>query len=368
MTISKVKNILFSILRQLNTKKYQNLILMTISFIMSIAITEFLSPLFLKKSYFCVRYSEANFRDELGKSFINSDIPGLYFEPRPNSPIFNSLGLRDREYGISKDDNMFRIIVLGDSVSECKEDIPDGKFYHEILEEELNRNSKINYQIWNASARTYNTLQEYLYFKNRFLQYKPDLVILQYLEINDFDPPRLRKNQKYKFAKDFELAMVPKLIHFSNSVHNFLLKSNFYKLFQIGVYNLMNKLNPVKFPNIYFKSNDFMEAMEANKKALYQLIELSKQNNFKLLIVIFPLLDDSPDVHDRWIRTLSVKQDNVVILDLLPIFKAKKESLKLLLCLKTDVFHPNEEGHKIASDAILNALIENNWVFMKNMN
>jgi lysophospholipase L1-like esterase len=127
----------------------------------------------------------------------------------------------------------------------------------------------------------------------------------------------------------------------------------------LKLYNILNKIDPNNYPNIYFKSDEYMEIMKENEKAIYKFKKLSEEYNFRLLLVMFPHLENGYGF-DVWIRTVPEKEYNITSLDILPIFESKAndnlESLRLPRN-PNDITHPNKEGHKIAADAIYETLI-----------
>ena len=99
----------------------------------------------------------------------------------------NSLGFRDSEVQIPKPENVFRILVLGDSMAfgigvEEKEAFP------KVLEEMLNDNAKaggVRFEVLNAGVPGYGTAQELLQYQLCGRQLNPDLVILAFVVTND---------------------------------------------------------------------------------------------------------------------------------------------------------------------------------------
>jgi hypothetical protein len=91
----------------------------------------------------------------------------------------NSLELRDpREYPVEKGPNVFRVLVLGDSVT-----FGHGSVYEHtypfLLEQQLRRwRPDINWQVWNAAVPGYNTSQELAHLLEVGDRVKPDLVVV----------------------------------------------------------------------------------------------------------------------------------------------------------------------------------------------
>ena len=104
--------------------------------------------------------------------------------------VINSLGLREREYSPDKDRDVYRILVLGDSMTfgwgARAEDT-----YAKRLERMLNGTNaypdRRRFEVINAGVGNYNTAQEVAYFKSRGIQLDPDMVILGFY-LNDAEP------------------------------------------------------------------------------------------------------------------------------------------------------------------------------------
>src|SRR5690606_14955859 len=101
------------------------------------------------------------------------------------STTFNSWGLRDREYDRVKPPSTFRILVLGDSISEALQ-VQDEEVYTEILEADLNNStSETRYEVINAAMSGFGTGDELQMLKYLGLDLAPDAVLLQMSLIND---------------------------------------------------------------------------------------------------------------------------------------------------------------------------------------
>lgn len=98
----------------------------------------------------------------------------------------NSLGLRDREYEISKPQGTFRILVLGDS-NTFGIGVEQEKVFTEILERSINENEQITrpVEVINAGVPGYGTAQELLFYETKLKVLEPDVVILAFSVVND---------------------------------------------------------------------------------------------------------------------------------------------------------------------------------------
>src|SRR5262245_37239524 len=104
-----------------------------------------------------------------------------FFEFRGKS---NSLGFRDREHSLEKPPGVYRIVVIGDSITmglqidDHTEDV-----YTNVLESALTRGGR-DVEVINLGVSGYNTQQEVHTLADKGIQFRPDLVILAYC-IND---------------------------------------------------------------------------------------------------------------------------------------------------------------------------------------
>ena len=102
----------------------------------------------------------------------------------------NERGLREREFASVPQEDVFRILVLGDSMT-FGWGAPVDHTYPKVLEYQLNEQlssaTGLEYEVINAGVGNYNTDQEVAYFRQRGIKLEPDLVILGFY-INDAEP------------------------------------------------------------------------------------------------------------------------------------------------------------------------------------
>ncbi len=98
----------------------------------------------------------------------------------------NSLGFHDQEFKEEKDQNTFRIVVLGDSYVEALQ-INRDKSFHNLLEKKLNESfPEKKFEIYAIGKSGNGSYANYLFMKNYALKYHPDLIIDAFLFGNDF--------------------------------------------------------------------------------------------------------------------------------------------------------------------------------------
>ena len=101
-----------------------------------------------------------------------------------SSVRINSGGLREREsLGYERREGAFRILCLGDSVV-FGFGVTREKAFPAVLENLLNTDEDTQFEVINAGAPGYNTVQEMRFLEVEGCRYRPDLVLL-FLVIND---------------------------------------------------------------------------------------------------------------------------------------------------------------------------------------
>lgn len=99
----------------------------------------------------------------------------------------NAEGRRDRETTLNKPDDVYRIVVLGDSYSEAMQ-VEREQAYWWLLPERL---ASCGFQpgkrieVLNFGVSGYGTAQEYVMLESQAIRYRPDLVLLQFTNGND---------------------------------------------------------------------------------------------------------------------------------------------------------------------------------------
>ena len=108
----------------------------------------------------------------------------LIYELNPHYPEINSFGMRQEEFDPSTLRNQFVIAVIGDSHSFSDKSAVWKNSFPARLEHYLGALSEKSVKVLNFGVPGYNMVQELEVLKVKALQFKPDLIILQYC-IND---------------------------------------------------------------------------------------------------------------------------------------------------------------------------------------
>ena len=99
----------------------------------------------------------------------------------------NSKGMYDTEHSLQKDDNTFRILLVGDSFTEALQ-VDETQTAHQLLENLLNEhlgNNGKSYEVISTAVSGWGTGQQLLYYREQARLYNPDLVVLLFFIGND---------------------------------------------------------------------------------------------------------------------------------------------------------------------------------------
>lgn len=269
----------------------------------------------------------------------------IVFVRKPNfSQEINSLGFRDREHEIKKPQGLFRIIVLGDSVTNGFKVEFDNRFTNR-LEALLNLQDR-KYEVINFGTNQYSTVQEVSIFEAIGREMKPDLVIVAYV-LNDPTPDGSSNDF---FRRDRSKSL---LFHW--------IKTNLSRLFPDP--EKFTPLQKCSFFDYYSQMHCDATKWGNVTESLIRLSGLSRADNFRVLLTVFPLLENERDAtFDKypW-RDIHGRVTNLAeilgfqSLDMLPAFASFRPiDIKVS---GTDQLHPNALGNEIASNALFEKLI-----------
>jgi len=206
------------------------------------------------------------------KSLNESEIFWMYRERHANEVPGNSLGFRDFEWQIEKPTDTYRIIALGDSMTEGGA-LSIENTWPKKLENKLSGlpiSAKV--EVLNMGIGGSGTFEEVERFKNIGLKYDPDMVILQYYP-NDWLSPEITSDAMILFEKykkgEYE---------FPPEIETELNASDY--LVSMFLYNIVVK--------------EYMERVDREvewdcfvKKPLIELIDITKNKNIKLVVIMW---------------------------------------------------------------------------------
>ncbi len=285
----------------------------------------------------------------------HSKIEGLFYELKPNSEAgffkINSFGMRDKEPRTIKD--CYRVLVMGDSVTFGPE-VSQDELFTEVAEKILNVGGN-KVEILNAGVSCYNTKQEFIALREKYLCLSPDLIIFAYCS-NDsveaaiqFMPSEYVQNKILKSGEKIDdkfYINLPKVYYLALTLPNqFFLTYTLdrWLMLNSGIYRTMSLL---KFKNKH-KIRDlrelpnFLFSFDLNK-VLQDIKTISKDNNFSVVFMILP-------TGSRWDKDYvmqSLTRNGISVWDFDAVVKEKYDRYRNFF---TDprTMHLNPEGHFI---------------------
>lgn len=264
-------------------------------------------------------------------------------EHRWSETQHNSLGFRDYEHSLGKEPGVYRILILGDSITKGL-GIPDpNQTFAAIVESELTAGGR-RAEVLNFGVEGYNTQQEVETLKDQGIAYRPDLVVLAYC-LNDRDWPAHHLYRELLEQEASEgrpaAARVPAVLRRS-------------ALWLFLRYRVLGD---------WLASRG---AQEARVQALFDLVQrdtveeyfgvlagLQERHGFDVMVTVFPYLDDLGNYRhheqDLWAERLSSRH-GFFHLDLLNPFRDCERRAGQTIAF--DDVHPNQIGHLCAGRAI----------------
>lgn len=292
-----------------------------------------------------------------------SDTEGLFYELKPSSEKgrlkINSFGMRDDEPRLLKD--RYRILVMGDSVTFGSEQEKDAVFT-EVAERLLNADGR-KVEILNAAVSGYNTRQEFIALKEKYIRLHPDLVIFAYC-VNDSGEAaiqylpdeyihkkiqRLGVRQEKMWYMDLSRAqylslVLPKQFFLNYDLDRWLLlNSGIYRAVSIFKFKTVKRIKNLKdLPNFLF-------AFDFNK-VLMDIKNLSAECGFSVRFMILP-------VNTQWNRDDLIQSliDSGIPFYDFDLSARKARSSDDSLWLK-DGIHFNSKGHLLVGQMLAGEL------------
>ncbi len=131
-----------------------------------------------------------------GKDPSTADLDGRLFRLKPDLELdlgsftmrTNALGFRGPTQSQQKQDGVYRVLVLGDSVA-FGWGVDEEVTFLRRFEAEWNANHERKIEICNAGCLVYDTTQQWALLRDQGLALQPDLVLLVYV-VNDIEPSR----------------------------------------------------------------------------------------------------------------------------------------------------------------------------------
>ena len=265
-----------------------------------------------------------------------STLPGLSYELAPDKwkrshgtvIRTNHHGMREREIPMEKPASVVRVVALGDSYT-FGFGVRAHLAYPRRLEDLLNQRSPgRRFQVLNFGVGGYSTQDEAVVLRHRALAWNPDLVIVGYVLNDPEDEPIQPLHSYYREPAWWQRFHLLRLVA----------KADWER--RVEKYG-----DPRKWQNVV--------------DGFASIRESTRSRGISVMVVVFPLSTVDgwsqypyASVHLRVARAAAASGFDVV--DLLPVFARRSPSE---LRLADSDAHPNEEGHRLAAEAIAARLL-----------
>jgi lysophospholipase L1-like esterase len=280
--------------------------------------------------------------------------PGGILESLNTRITINDDGYRGKIYNPDKSEaDVVRILCLGDSIA-LGLYLEDEETFCSQLETRLNK-EKLFGKIWeviNFGVPGYNTINEIELLKVKGLKYEPDLVILQYCfndHGNKSDLDTRLRGTLVEHHRLIGLLMNPALSILSRS-----------KLFLLGAVGFKSLKIDLESKRKWWIPGDYVYEGDFFVKGLEKFKDLSAENGFLPLAVIFPYFEPEESFseytwnYDRVIN--QCRENGVPSINLLDYFKREYSGEKPYPKFHIDKVHPTAYGNRVAAEAIFSYL------------
>ncbi len=282
--------------------------------------------------------------------------PRIGYEPSPNVQLgedrSNALGYRGPVYSQKPSSGVFRILVVGDSVSEGLLIQKYSDVWPAVVERELRRAALVAsrqtraVEVLNFGVNVYNTGQEVETLRDKGMRFSPHLIVLQYALNDDHKDDGGIARQIVERAKD--RPFIEKVWD-----HPILLHSGLYRFLK---YIVLRESSTNKWTLHWTE----MERIGSNRVGEYLKILREVVHGVPVVVVIFPWfqkgLGPYPFLDRHAELTALARAEQFDVIDLLPTFQRcaaeKKEPVNL------DHVHPSVFGHLCAGTAVAARLAE----------
>ncbi len=252
----------------------------------------------------------------------------------------NNLGFRDVDHALAKPGGVLRIVVLGDSIAAGWGVERTEEMFPSTLERLLAERG-LRAEVINLGVVGYNTRQEVEMLKLHGLAYRPDLVLVAYC-LNDSEA--VTQSHVLGVLLNRQQGASWSAIEGTFSLPPVLQKSAFCRWVWNGL-RTRTVRGHARAPG------------DSVAEALAELARLSRENNFGVLVCVFPeLLAVRPyrrHAEHAEVRALA-SANGFTVLDLLAPFRDCAQGP--LDALGTDALHPNAAGHRCAALSMADAV------------
>jgi lysophospholipase L1-like esterase len=277
--------------------------------------------------------------EEHNSKLLMSDNPNLVLEYDVSDPKINQFGMRDHPYELVASEGVRRIAAIGDSVT-FGLGVALENTYSKKLESALNREAteRHGFQVMNFGISGYSTETELELFKLKARPFKPDVVVVGYVMNDPIHTSAVLDaiTETMKYESDFgKLAKVSQVMAWVKLTWANVMMG----IDGMSVYEPLYAVEGEPWANVV--------------ESLMSFKQLSQEDGFQLVVVVFPMLHDFNNYpfeqyHEQVLRLLS--DLDIDHIDLLPPYS--EFGADEFRILESDTWHPNDLGHKIAAEKL----------------
>lgn len=263
-----------------------------------------------------------------------SNYPGLSHEHIPKSEAdlmhanikINNLGFRDNDFNADIDQDAYKILFIGSSIT-MGWGVPYDSVFTTLLEKQINENSNHKILIINSGIGNYNTVLESTYLKKIYDEVKPQLVVLHYF-LNDSEIIE-KKNANFLIKNSYLIAYIYVKIKETLAV-------NKYEFEDIGDY----------YKHLYLSGS---KGWKDAQNAIIDIKKYCKENACDFIVLIQPDLHnfdyDSGQFYCHELIHNFLYKNSIDYYDLFDDFARSFSENPTDLWVNPDDPHPNTKGH-----------------------
>jgi lysophospholipase L1-like esterase len=321
-----------------------------------LSIASVLVCLLASEIFLIIRYKTEHARLEAvykGRDFCTkaSEHPELIYTRIPDECDTNAHGYRDFDYRYNKEPGVFRIVIVGDSVAEGH-GVELGNTFAKVLERNLNRLAKEKgekVEVIVLAQSGYSTSQELFLLEHEASRYSPDMIIWSYV-LNDPAHP-VYHNSNGELGR----------YYFRPRLHTASFVSR--KLFEIN--------ERIKKEDCATEYNAFLHCVYWDQVTsnVEKIADIVKQRRIPAIFLIHPIFEEDGSFDNYSLASLHAQLGaaasavGLPVVDVLDAYRSHSmQDLILPLKDRFDQLHPNEEGHRIVADYLIERMGPNGSV------
>ncbi|MBI2653403.1 SGNH/GDSL hydrolase family protein [Candidatus Woesearchaeota archaeon] len=263
----------------------------------------------------------------------------------------NSLGYRDIQHSIAKQNGTFRILVFGDSYTMGSGIDNFDDVYARVLQKKLDESyGKGKFEMIILAKGGYSTINVLRDLRDIGLNMSPDLIVYGYYA-NDAEGPGSMNGYEKLFFHHYAMPYEAGYFLYQHSFAYYFFESRLKNLLRSLGFEDKSYADYIR--HLYSDSDLFNE----HKKYLIEFIRTSKENGVPVVIINIPVISDFNNYTfayvNEYVKNVTLLNGGIYI-ELLPHFaKYGQEKLRVSFL---DA-HMNELGHNITAEVIFNEMM-----------